>query len=47
MDKNTRHSSASVAYAATTRLAIRAVLSAKGSTSPISAGSGFAAMDQL
>jgi hypothetical protein len=36
MDKKTRHSSASVAYAATTRLAWLAVLSASGSTSPIS-----------
>src|ERR1700758_1504761 len=47
MDKKMRHSSASVAYAATTRLAWRAVLSASGSTSPISPGSDFVGMTQL
>jgi hypothetical protein len=44
MDKKTRHSSASFAYAATTRLAWLAVLSANGSTSPISPGSDFVGM---
>jgi hypothetical protein len=44
MDKKTRHSSASVAYAATTRLAWLAVLSASGATSPISPGSDFVGM---
>ena len=44
MDRKIRHSSASFAYAATTRLAWRAVLSASGSTSPSSAGSDFAGM---
>jgi hypothetical protein len=47
MDKKTRHSSASFAYAATTRLAWLAVLSANGSTSPISPGSDFVGMGQL
>ena len=47
MDRKTRHSSASVAYAATTRLAWRAVLSARGSTSPSSAGSDLAGITQL
>jgi enoyl-CoA hydratase len=41
MDKKILHSSASLAYAATTRLAWLAVLSARGSTSPISPGSDF------
>ncbi len=47
IDRKTRHSSASVAYAATTRRAWRSVLSAMGSTSPSSAGSDFAGMSQL
>src|SRR6478735_6141591 len=47
IDRKTRHSSASLAYAATTRLAWRAVLSASGSTSPSSAGSDFAGIRRL
>jgi hypothetical protein len=47
MDKNIRHSSASFAYAATTRLAWLAVLSVNGSTSPISAGSDLEGMTSL
>jgi hypothetical protein len=41
MDRKILHSSASFAYAATTRLAWLAVLWARGSTSPISPGSDF------
>ncbi|EUA10329.1 hypothetical protein I545_5667 [Mycobacterium kansasii 662] len=42
-----RHSSASLAYAATTRLAWLAVLSATGSTSPISPWSVLVGITQL
>jgi hypothetical protein len=44
MDRKLRHSSASLALAATNLLARRAVLSSSGSTASISAGSDFAAI---